>query len=544
MNTNRVWYIAVFAWVLICAIFTYWSATILINDLKADLDTDAQSLHRIVSQRADQHDAHLTGLSSLASVNKEPLLGPLASLSDTIQQFYTRITFIDLVMLDKKNPSQIFTTRKSDIVPITVNAINTAAYASTGALQILPAPNGYLLVKRSPNSDLARYGIALSIDTAKLLENDLDFGPEISISLARDDGTQLFHKAGNSVAGLFSFPLKFHQALGSRSQPLILDVRKTVTLSDMIPWAIVLPFIFLSGVTLFAAKAYSDQFFRAKRSEERALLGQHEARIAQASRINSLGEMASGIAHELTQPLTAILSKSQAGEHIVKLNPEDTETLSSVLSSITQQSKRAGDILVRLRKWTVQETDGLEPVDLNAVARGIKEIMKADLKERGIAIQLFLNPTSPIIFADAVQIEQVVFNLAKNGAEALENISDDNLTGENIKADGATGGTLEISTFMSDEFAVIEIADNGTGISKDSMSNVLKPFFTTKPNGMGLGLSLCENIVERFNGVLEIKNRSSGGVVATAKFPLQNSPCKIPSAEISAKSKSKIKVQK
>ncbi|WP_419904688.1 sensor histidine kinase [Kiloniella sp.] len=511
MINKRIWYGAISTWLLICTIFTYWSATILINDLKTELNTDAQSLHRMVSQRADQHDAHLTGLSSLASVNKEPLLDPLASLADTIQQFYTRITFIDLVKLDKQKPRGIFTSRPSGLEQNIIEDINAAAYASSGALQILPAPKGYLLVKRSPNSDLARYGVALSIDAAKLLQNDLGFGSEISIALATNDGVPLYHKIGEPREGLFPFALKFHQVLGSRSQPLILDVRRTVTLSDIVPWILVLPFFLLSGATLFGVRAYLEQRLKAKRSEQRALLGEHEARIAQASRINSLGEMASGLAHELTQPLTAILSKSQAGEHIVKLNPEDSETLSSVLSSITQQSKRAGDILLRLRKWTVQETEGLEQVDLNSVARGIKELMKADLKERGIEMQLFLNPEALFIWADAVQIEQVVFNLAKNGVEALDHVE-----GETEK-----GHTLEISTFTSGDQAVIEITDNGPGISKDIISNVHQPFFTTKPNGMGLGLSLCEGIVDRFYGTLEINNRSSGGVLASVTFPLK-----------------------
>ena len=276
----------------------------------------------------------------------------------------------------------------------------------------------------------------------------------------------------------------------------------------------VLPFVFLSGIALFAVSAYFEQYYRAKRSEQRALLGEHEVRIAQASRINSLGEMASGLAHELTQPLTAILSKSQAGEHIVKRTPEDIETLAAVLGSITQQSKRAGDILLRLRKWTVQETEGLEQVDLNAVARGIKDLMTADLNRRGIEMRLFLHPSPPVITADAVQIEQVIFNLAKNGAESLESIKDEAAFGaEKI---------LEISTFVVDDHAVIEVADNGPGISGDILPSVFKPFYTTKSEGMGLGLSLCENIVERFQGSLEIKSRKGEGVVFSVTFAQNN----------------------
>jgi len=492
-------------WILLSALIVALLTLTEFSKQKAELIGKATSLHRLVSQRADQHDAHLTGLSALASANEKPLTGMMLNLSEMIRKYYSRISHIDLIKLDKTKPISIFSTRATRQDKKQINLIRDAAYASTGRLQIIPLLDGYSLVKRSPNSNKVRYGLALFIDGQKLLENDLGFGSQTQLILKTQLGGLIYETQALDKQGLLSQTVRYKSTLGSRSQPLSLEIIQTISATDYIRWQFILPFIILSAVGMVLTRSYFDQKQKIRLAEHRALLGEHEARIAQASRINGLGEMASGLAHEITQPLTAILSQSQAGAHLVGGNAEETEALKQVLKSISKQAKRGGDIIQRLRSWTTHSQETIEIFDLNSVAKGIRDLMKADLMDREIVIETALYSGNLKIEADHVAIEQVVFNLARNGVDAME---------------GKPSGHLVLSTDKTDTHAIISVCDNGSGISEKDFTQLYDPFFTTKENGMGLGLSLCENIVNRYNGHIEIKNNPSGGVTSVVSLPL------------------------
>jgi len=510
--TKKQWNWIVIGWVSACIFIAILLAFKEFSSLTANLNSKAISLHRLVSQKADQHDAHLTGLSALASVNEEPLIDMMLNLSETIRKFYSRIQNIDLVKLDIKKPSLIFSTRYKRLDQKHITSINDAAYASDGRLQIVPATDGYFLVKRSPNSDHARYGLTLFIDAKKLLENDLNLGLQTQLALKTDKGVSIYETPFLKEQHLLTQKLSYSNKLGSRSQPLYLEVTQYVSVVDYIKWQSILPLMFLSAIGILLTKSYVIQKHKVRMAEERALLGEHEVRIAQASRINGLGEMASGLAHEITQPLTAILSQSQAGSRLIETKPDDLETLKHVMANISKQAKRGGEIVHRLRSWTTHTKETVELFDLNYVAKGIRDLMKADLQEKGIIIEMTLHPDALPIKADHVAIEQVVFNLSRNGIDAME---------------GKTSACLRLSTFQEGDYAVISVQDNGSGIAQDDLSQLYQPFFTTKENGMGLGLSLCENIVDRYNGHIEIMNNSKDGVTSIVKLPLTKSEQKL-----------------
>jgi signal transduction histidine kinase len=503
--TNQQWNQIIIGWVsvsmLIAALLTFQEFL----SLKAELNSKSASLHRLASQRADQHDAHLTGLSALASANEEPLTDMMLNLSETIRKFYSRIQNVDLVKLDRKNPSLIFSTRYKRLDQNLVISIIEAAYASDGRLQIVPSNGGYFLVKRSPNSDQARYGLSLFIEGEKLLENALNFGSLTQLVLKTRSGLPIYATPDLIEQGFFTQTIKYANTLGSRSQPLTLEITQRINGADYIRWQFIVPLILLSVAGIFLTKSYLLQKHKTRMAEERAVLGEHEARIAQASRINGLGEMASGLAHEITQPLTAILSQSQAGARLIDATPNDMETLKQVLGNISKQAKRGGDIIQRLRNWTTHTQEKVEQFDLNSVAEGIRDLMKADLKEKGIVVETTLHTDTLSIEADHVAIEQVVFNLSRNGVDAME---------------GQSSGHLHLSTYIDGNYAVISVQDNGSGISEDDLLQLYQPFFTTKENGMGLGLSLCENIVNRYNGLIEIMNNPDGGVTSIVRLPL------------------------
>lgn len=361
--------------------------------LRQELEAKAVSLHRLVSQRVDQHDAHMTGLSALASGNERPLIAAMSNLSEIIRQFYARIEYVDLVRLGKTDGAVVFSTRTTPLSSDQVAAVQKAAVASKGELQILPAAQGYFLVKRSPNTDQARYGLALYIDAAQLLENDLGFAAPTQIGLSTIDGAEIYKTAVADTDQPLVQTIGFTRLLGSQSQPLYLDIEQYVPVKAYLRWQVVLAVMVLALMGFFLNRAFLAQRHKTRLAEERALLGEHEVRIAQASRINGLGEMASGLAHEITQPLTAILSQSQAGMRLVTNKPADVETLKQVLSNIAQQAKRGGDIVKRLRSWTTHTDETIEEFDLNGVVEGLRDLMKADLKEKGITLETQFAPT-------------------------------------------------------------------------------------------------------------------------------------------------------
>lgn len=510
MSTKR-WIYIFICWGFFSALLINWAIDNNINVFEADFKNKAFSLHRLVSQRADQHDAHLTGLSTLASANDTPLYEVMDSLVETIGNFYSRITHVDLIKLDNENPKTLYTTRPNPLDKSLRKNISSAATKSTGKLTILPIEDGYLLVKRSPNTQAAKYGLTLAIDGNKLLDSDLLTTPDHKFELSTEGGVVLFKKNNISSQHPLSKKLTFKLPLGSSSQPLILKIDKLVPARQAIPWTIITLYLLLSFVIAIGCKAYLKQRSHTKLAQDHARLKEHEAQIAHASRVNGLGEMASGIAHEITQPLTAILSQSQAGEHLVKRKPDNHEAIGEVLNNITVQAKRAGDILARLRKWSSPSNNEIEIVDLNQVAKGIKNLMKADLEEKEIEINLRLSNTLPRIKADAVQIEQVLFNLARNSADAMQ---------------GRPNSILEISTAINGDHAEIKVVDNGVGLSKELLAQSNQPFFTTKENGLGLGLPLCESIIARFDGSLDLHSDGNSGTTATIKFksiPEENS---------------------
>ncbi|WP_169545425.1 sensor histidine kinase [Sneathiella aquimaris] len=495
------------SWVLVSAIVLSILAYRDFNSIRTGLNAKATSLHRLVSQRADQHDAHLTGLSALASANEKPLEGMMLNLSETIRKFYSRIEHVDLIKLDKNNPETVFSTRYSHLAQDDTRAINDAAFASDGRLQIIPASNGYFLVKRSPNSDNARYGLALFINAEKLIENELDFNSNTQIDLKTNSGMTVYSVGQLEATNRFTRNISFSKVLGSRSQPLTLVVTLHLNVTDYIRWQTILPVILFMVLGIVFSQAFLTQRQKTRLAEERALLGEHEARIAQASRINGLGEMASGLAHEITQPLTAILSQSQAGVRLIDARPDDLETLKQVLGNISKQAKRGGDIVQRLRTWTTHSTETIETFDLNSVAEGIRDLTKADLKEKGVTIETTLHSNPLMIQADHVAIEQVIFNLSRNAVDAME---------------GVESGYLHLSTYIDQQYAIFMVKDNGKGIDEETLQHLFEPFYTTKEKGMGLGLSLCENIINRYNGQIEISNNDGGGVTTLVKLPLKD----------------------
>ena len=446
------------------------------QSLVRKLTLKSATLHRLASQRADQHDAHLTALSAIfvaGGVGRRDLLLDVAA---TITRFYPRIASVNVVPYD---PSQPVIETQPGLSAQSREQVVELARRSTGALQIgqMPdLPDHYLLVKRTPNSDAAQHGLALVIDARALIATDDLFwqDPSASLRLATPDGqTALVGQLSLDETG-------FSKPLGSVSQPLVFETYVAIGLSDRLPLAKVL-FVIALVTTLFLLAAFGfKQRARTKDAENRAKLSAQETRLAHASRVNAMGEMASGMAHELAQPLTAILSQAQAGRHLARRG--DVERLSTVLDDTVSQAQRAADILDRLRRWSKPNRAPTETCSVHEAALSVQNLLALEAKTKGAAITLSLHDEPLFIDADPVELEQVVFNLVRNSLDATDEAQ------------------VTISTHVDGPSVILDVSDDGPGVPEHIKLHIFEPFVTGKPDGTGLGLALCQRLVEEMDG--------------------------------------------
>ncbi|SPF76009.1 Sensor protein FixL [Aliiroseovarius pelagivivens] len=446
------------------------------QNLVSELTVKSQTLHRLASQRADQHDAHLTSLSAIfvaGGVARQDLLLDVAA---TIKRFYPRITSVNVVPYD---PSQPVIETQPGLSAQARDRVVELARRSTGALQVgqLPdVPDHYLLVKRTPNSDAAQYGLALVIDARGLVATDDPFwdAPSASLRLSTPDSqTALVGQLQSQEAG-------FSKPLGSASQPLVFETSLAVGLSDLLPFRKVLSVIALVTALLLLSAFGFKQRARTKDAENRAKLSAQETRLAHASRVNAMGEMASGMAHELAQPLTAILSQAQAGRHMARRG--DVDRLATVLDDTVSQAQRAANILERLRRWSKPNRAPSEVCSVHEAAQSVQNLLALEAKTKGAAITLSLHGDPLFVDANPVELEQVVFNLVRNALDASD------------------AAKVTIRTLVDGRFVILDVSDTGPGVPDHLKPRIFEPFVTDKPDGTGLGLALCHRLVEEMGG--------------------------------------------
>lgn len=179
--------------------------------------------------------------------------------------------------------------------------------------------------------------------------------------------------------------------------------------------------------------------------------------------------------------------------------------LAGAFEAIARNARRAGDILGRLRAWISKSEPVLETVDLTELAGAVVHLLGANAQAAGATLRVTDDGSRPLVRADRVQIEQVVFNLARNGLEAVEG------------RDAERSVTIEVGTQGND--AVLAVRDSGPGLSQEAQARLFEPFFTTKPAGLGLGLALCVRLVERFDGTLAAENAGEGGAIFSVRLP-------------------------
>jgi C4-dicarboxylate-specific signal transduction histidine kinase len=220
--------------------------------------------------------------------------------------------------------------------------------------------------------------------------------------------------------------------------------------------------------------------------------------LARLSRTLSLGELAASIAHELNQPLTAVVTHAYACRTWLSAEPANLEKAKATADKLVQESTRAGAVVQRVRALFRKDDTVRESTDLNLLIRDLARVLRDDATRRGVSLKLALAPFLPRLEVDQVQIQQVVLNLAMNGMDAMEGVKEKR--------------ELTISTEKRTENEIcISVEDRGTGLSADAMRRMFEPFFTTKTHGTGMGLSICRSIVEAHDGQIWATEAKGGG---------------------------------
>lgn len=245
-----------------------------------------------------------------------------------------------------------------------------------------------------------------------------------------------------------------------------------------------------------------------KRAEE--LQQQREAHLQRVQRVITIGEMASTLAHELNQPLAALVNYAAAARSLAAQGK--AELLGDTLGALSAQALRAADIVGRIRRWVRQHPEAREPCDLNTVVdQSLGLLLRAEARRHGVAVRLELASDPLNVSGDRVLLEQVVINLGLNALQAMQS---------QASTSPPAHPELQLRTAANGGRACLQVLDRGPGLPPEIAERLFEPFFTTRSDGLGLGLNICRSIVESMGGELLAHNREGGGAVFEIRLPL------------------------
>ena len=239
---------------------------------------------------------------------------------------------------------------------------------------------------------------------------------------------------------------------------------------------------------------------------------QHD-QLAHASRLSTLGEMATALAHELNQPLTAILSNANAALRLYSAEPVArtrrplSDEVAETLADIASDAARAGEMIRRLRHLIRKDESRKDLFDVSQAIRGIETLARAAALENEVALSFDLAPQPALCVGDAVQIQQVVLNLVRNSIEAMTALPkpERRLVVRSMREEGA---------------CVVSVEDAGHPVSQDVLDRLFVPFYSTKENGLGMGLSICRSIIHAHHGSIEARRGGARGLTVRFRLPV------------------------
>ncbi len=242
-----------------------------------------------------------------------------------------------------------------------------------------------------------------------------------------------------------------------------------------------------------------------KEAEEEAR--RHLRELSHMARLTTIGELTAALAHQLNQPLAAILSNAQAGKRFLGWESFDVDEIRDILSAIIAEDTRASDIIKGLRNLLRKEDVPMTAINIIDMIKESVSLMKSEADAKDISLVLDLDSGRPLVLGNRIQLQQVLLNLIANGFDA-------------VLLQGSRQREIVIRTSRQDAKMIrVEVEDSGLGIEDDKLDKVFEPFYTTKPWGMGMGLAINKKIVENHGGRIWAKNVSNGGAVISFTLP-------------------------
>ena len=234
---------------------------------------------------------------------------------------------------------------------------------------------------------------------------------------------------------------------------------------------------------------------------------QRMAELAHVNRFSTAGELTASIAHEINQPLGAILTNAETAKEILQSPSPDIAELNEIVDDILQDDRRATEVIRRMRSLLKKAPFELKNFDLNDLIRETLGFLSSLAVGRKFELTSVITQNALQILGDRVQLQQVILNLVVNGIDAMKDTPTENRI-------------ISIRTSRVENFAELSVSDRGPGIPEGKLKEVFEPFFTSKAEGMGMGLSIARTIIEAHNGLITAKNRDHGGATFRIKLPL------------------------
>jgi len=243
---------------------------------------------------------------------------------------------------------------------------------------------------------------------------------------------------------------------------------------------------------------------------KRAEVAWHDAReaLSRATRLTVMGELSASIAHEINQPLAAIITNGHACERFLTFSPPDLDEVKDAVGEIVRDGRRASEVLKRIRAMSKNSAPERGQVDVNQAIAEVLALTRDELLRHRVSVQTDLHSNLPTIMADRVQLQQVVLNLVMNGIDAMRAVAD-------------RSRILTVRSLLSDRGNIaVNVADSGIGLDPANRERIFDTFFTTKPEGMGMGLAISNTIIEAHRGRLWAESGSPFGAVFAFTLPL------------------------